>query len=384
MIPMVKRFWFWGIGRIKSVLNFPFEVATTFILGALVLAIGVLAASHLAIHPLLTVGILFALGVVGSLCCKISFRAGGEGERMTRLQAEIDDRRRREDALLLEATQVEHERREKEEALNRQIAEQRNLARQRALEVEELKKRGMNIIESANVFLVSLLRLKLSEVIPVDRLWDGSRFERFDSEWDETGKMITDKSYRRIAAIRITKNLFVGFDLAEVKVAVKDKTAMYVLPQPKITFDLENQEEEWPIDMILRPERTIGGKLKKIAGHIPFIGPDASLVDHNECTWKMVRPDDHKPAEIVKLDRDVLKDAKDAYIGSPAIKNATDEVRCRIRDIVEKQIMFKGYFSQEVDKLPVGCQAMPLMQLLRDDNLMLLPQSPEMSNRAAT
>ncbi|MFZ2657934.1 MAG: hypothetical protein WAX69_23585 [Victivallales bacterium] len=364
---------------IKKVIEFPFDFLRTFLI------IAILETLSLVLYPIMNLWaliLLFPIAVLLALACNLTFRGSKPKDpdeklkqEVSKLQDEVETKKKENEALS-----------GKLEAKDKEVSEQKEHLSQRTMQLEELKKRGMNVLESENVFLLSLLKLKLTEVVPIDKLSEDGDLKIFDRSWNSENKKIKDNAYRRITAIRITKTLFIGFNLEDVSVSASNGTAKYLLPKkPMVTFDLEDQSEDYPIDLImLKPDRTFYGKLKQSFGVIPGFDRSMRLVfsDYDsesfgiyDCTWKIIDQNDKNQPNamsVVKDERVISKEAKEAYSNSPVIKNASEEVKRRIKmNIIEKQIRYKGYVPLEVDSFPEDCETTNLVQFMKTSEFML-------------
>ncbi|MFA6293235.1 MAG: hypothetical protein WC637_15725 [Victivallales bacterium] len=339
---------------IKKVIDFPFDFSRT------ILVIVILELLSLLLYPAMKLWallILLPVAVLFAFACKIVFRGSVDTEPKEPKELQ---KLRQENIYLIEKLEAKaDEINGKDKVISekdRLLDSNKESLRQKDLHVEELKRRGIKVIDSERVFLLSLLKLQLSEVVHIDCLKENGNLMRFDRLWDNEKKIDSDV-YRIITSVKINKTIYVGFELNEVRVLLDGKYVKYVLPPVKITSDIKEDNEEWMPEVMLSPERSIWQKAGNIMGK-PF--------GFYECEWKMINPDVKKPATIVEDIQKIRTEMIRGASSSLSIGKAEREVKMLVKEqIIEKQIKFKGYEPVEEDSLPEGADYMSLTDFVK-------------------
>jgi len=334
---------------IKKAIDFPFDFLRT------ILVIVILELLSLLLYPVMKLWallILLPVAILFAFACRIVFRGSTDQERDSKLKGENNELRRKLESQKEEMNEKDKVILEKKQELD----SNKEILRQKDLHVEELKRRGIKVIDSERVFLLSLLKLQLSEVVHIDCLKENGNLIRFDRLWNDDKKIDSDV-YRIITSVKINKTIYVGLELNAVRVLLEGKYVKYVLPPVKITSDIKEDNEEWMPEVMLSPERSMWQKAGNLMGK-PF--------GFYECEWKMLNPDVKKPATIVediqKIRTEMIREAS----SSLSLEKAEREVRMLVKEqIIEKQIKFKGYEPVEEDSLPEGAADMSLTDFVR-------------------
>jgi hypothetical protein len=340
---------FWT-AMLKKTIDAPFDFLRTVVLIVLLESVAFLSYPILvrsSLHMLVGTGLFLLLAVVLALACKVVFRGSTDSS-----DSEIED-------LESKLSEMEKEKDATIKNLLKQNTEQSKAISQTNLKMDALMKRGVSIIEAEKELLVSLLKMKLNEVIPVNHLIENSEIKSWDNEW-EKDHQIAKNSYRILGAVRVSKDVHLGIKLDDVMLCKNEekKEISYSLPQIILTSECSKEEKEWALTTIMCPvfsiidksQQMVVDNARKIKDLFRKTEREPDKMGLEGCEWRLVKGSDKRPPEIENVFMKIEKEIMSLYHSSETLKDAKKYVEDTIsKKIVERQIALAGYTPKKVD-----------------------------------
>ncbi len=226
-------------------------------------------------------------------------------------------------------------------------------------QIEAMRRRGISIIEAEKEFIISTLKLRVNEVVPVTAIVEKGKVKNLDIKSRKKRK-ISDETYFIVAARRIVKDVHLGIDINKIRFMVSEnkKTIYYQIPEIRLSEDIGSGSCDWEQFMVLEPSRGLFESARKAVGsYIPYDPFGLFYSDDSMPVSKFILTvcNGEMPSDVIEAKEELEKRTDNLGMNFESLKNASGNIIRDIRTRVEKIIRHLGYAASESAKsLPAG------------------------------